>query len=78
MPTENSETALFRAASYDIAMNPKILLAFVGGAAAAGVISLLIVSRNDAPKAPETPVAVEQAAPVSTEAPVAREVAPNP
>ncbi len=59
-------------------MNPKILLAFVGGAAAAGVISLLVVSRNDAPKAVEAPAAVEQAAPVSTESPVARDAAPEP
>lgn len=59
-------------------MNPKILLAFVGGAAAAGVISLLVISRSESPKAPETPVAVEQSAPTSTETPVAKEVAPEP
>lgn len=60
-------------------MNPKILLAFVGGAAAAGVISLLVISRNESPKAPETPAAIEQAAaPASTESPVAKEVAPEP
>jgi hypothetical protein len=70
------ETSIFRAASYSIAMNPKILLAFVGGAAAAGVISLLVISRSDAPKAPEAPVAVSQ--PVVTESPVAKDVAPEP
>lgn len=60
-------------------MNPKILLAFVGGAAAAGVISLIVISRSDAPKAPETPTAIEQAAtPASTESAVAKEVAPEP
>lgn len=72
------ETTIFPAASYAIDMNPKILLAFVGGAAAAGVISLLVISRSDAPKQPETPPAIEQAAPTSTEAPVAKEIAPEP
>jgi hypothetical protein len=60
-------------------MNPKILLAFVGGAAAAGVISLIVISRSDSPKVVETPAAIAQAAaPASTESPVAKEVAPEP
>lgn len=58
-------------------MNSKILLAFVGGAAVAGVVSLLVISRNEAPSAPpaSSVVAESTAAPASTESPVAREVA---
>ncbi len=60
-------------------MNPKILLAFVGGAAAAGVISLIVISRSGSPKVAETPAVIEQAAATaSTESPVAKEVAPEP
>lgn len=58
-------------------MNSKILLAFVGGAAVAGVVSLLVISRNETPSAPpaNAVVAESSVSPASTESPVAREVA---
>ncbi len=55
-------------------MNPKIVLAFVGGAAVAAVLSVMIFKSQDAP-APKAEEAAVAAAPVSTESEVAKESA---